>query len=178
MKKLVVTGLVAGIALVGAAVALAGGGYGGYGDDNGSTQTTSTTSSGSGGSSKSETYSFKATMTAGAEVPKPKGVPSGAGGSFVAKSTETSSKVTFHWTLTYHGLSGKAMAAHVHMGKPGKAGAVVVALCGPCKNGQSGTAVIASSVEEALEKGGAYVNVHTAKNAAGEIRGQVKLTGK
>jgi len=181
MKKLVLTVLVAGIALVGAAVALAGGGYGGYGDDNGSTQTTASTSSGSsgsGGSSKSETYSFKAAMTAGVEVPKPKGVPSGAGGSFVAKSTETSSKVTFHWTISYHGLSGKAMAAHVHMGKPGKAGAVVVALCGPCRNGQSGTAVIASSVEDALEKGGAYVNVHTQKNAAGEIRGQVKLTGK
>ena len=61
--------------------------------------------------------------------------------------------------LKFHGLSGKAMAAHVHMGKKGKAGAVVVALCGPCKNGQSGTVKIKSAVEESLEKGGAYVNV-------------------
>ena len=29
----------------------------------------------------------------------------------------------------------------------------------------------------ALESGKAYVNVHTAKNAAGEIRGQVKVSG-
>jgi hypothetical protein len=28
-----------------------------------------------------------------------------------------------------------------------------------------------------MRKGTAYVNVHTAKNAAGEIRGQAKLTG-
>ena len=80
--------------------------------------------------------------------------------------------------LKYHGLSGKAVAAHVHLGKKGKAGPVAVALCGPCKNGQSGTVKISKDTEEALEKGGAYVNVHTAKNGAGEIRGQIKLTGK
>jgi len=64
------------------------------------------------------------------------------------------------------------------MGKKGKAGGVAVALCGPCKSGQSGTVKIKAATEEALEKGGAYVNVHTPKNAAGEIRGQIKLTGK
>lgn len=181
MRKAFVTALIAGISLIGAAVAFAGGGYGDYGDDSSSqtATTVSTSATGSGGSAAGdETYSFKAAMTAGAEVPKPKGARAGAGGAFTAKSTETSSKTTFHWKLTFHGLTGKAVAAHVHMGKPGKPGPVVVPLCGPCKSGQSGNAVISSKVEEALEKGGAYVNVHTAKNAAGEIRGQVKLTGK
>jgi hypothetical protein len=110
-------------------------------------------------------------------VPHPK-APAGAAGSFAAKSTESGSTITFRWTLRFHGLSGKAMAAHVHLGKKGKAGAVIVPLCGPCKNGQTGTVKITSSVEDSLEKGATYVNVHTAKNAAGEIRGQVRLTGQ
>jgi CHRD domain-containing protein len=126
----------------------------------------------------SDTYSFKAALTRGAEVPKPKGAPASAGGTFVAHSVEAGSKITIRWTLKFHGLSGKAMAAHIHLGKKGVSGPVVVPLCGPCKATSSGSATITSKVENALEKGGAYVNVHTAKNAAGEIRGQVKLTGK
>src|SRR5262245_42501597 len=35
-----------------------------------------------------DTYSFKATLTRGAEVPKPKGAPATAGGTFVAHSVE------------------------------------------------------------------------------------------
>ena len=170
MRKLVLA-FVLGVALVPVAVALAGGGYGGGG-------TTSTQSTASTSNAKKETYSFKATMTAGAEVPKPVGVATNAGGSFSAKSTEAGSSITFRFVLRFHGLTGKAMSAHVHIGKVGKAGPVAVPLCGPCKNGQSGTVTIKSSVENALEKGGAYVNVHTAENAGGEIRGQVKLVGK
>jgi hypothetical protein len=34
---------------------------------------------------------------------------------------------------------------------------------------------LAASANRTIERGGTYVNVHTAKNAAGEIRGQVKL---
>jgi hypothetical protein len=184
MRKLM---LVAGVVVMGTlgvvAGALAGGGYG-YGDGTTSTETTQTAQStqstqSTSGTSKAggDTYSFTSTLTGAAEVPKPK-APVGAGGSFTAKSTETPSKTTLRWVLKFHGLSGKAMAAHVHLGKKGKAGPVAVPLCGPCKNGQSGTAKITGAVEQALEKGGAYVNIHTAKNAAGEIRGQVKLTGK
>jgi CHRD domain len=175
-KVLLVAVLAVGVALAAVTVALAGGAYGGgYGDDNAtsqqSTQSTSSTSA-----AGSETYSFTATLTGAAEVPKPK-APAGAGGTFTAKSTEGKT-ISFHWVLKFHGLSGKAMAAHVHLGKKGKAGPVAVPLCGPCRNGQSGTVKITKAVEEALEKGGAYVNVHTAKNAAGEVRGQVKLIGK
>ena len=123
----------------------------------------------------SETYAFKATLTRGAEVPKPK-APATASGTFTAKSVESGSKITMKWTLKFHGLSGKGMAAHIHKGKKGVSGPVLVALCGPCKATQSGTAKITSAIENALEQGKTYVNVHTAKNPAGEIRGQVKLT--
>jgi len=125
-----------------------------------------------------DTYSFKAALTRGAEVPKPKGAPATAGGTFAAHSVEAGSTITIKWTLKFHGLSGKAVAAHVHLGKVGVAGPVAIPLCGPCKATSSGTAKITSKVEDALEQGKAYVNVHTVKNAAGEIRGQVKLTGK
>ena len=178
MRKLVLLACVAIGALGLVAGALAGGGYGDYGDTTSTATAASTTNTANATSASSETYSFTAAITSGAEVPKPTGAPAKAGGSFTAKSTESGSKITFHWVLKFHNLSGKAMAAHVHLGKKGKAGPVAVALCGPCKNGQSGTAKITSAVENALEKGGAYVNVHTAKNAAGEVRGQVKLTGK
>jgi LysM repeat protein len=179
MRKVFIAGIVVVGALAVAAAALAGGGYGGYGDDSSGTSGTQSTQSASTTSTAgSETYSFKATLTRGAEVPKPKGAPVTAGGSFVAKSVEAKSGITIRWTLKFHGLSGKAVAAHIHMGKVGVSGPVVVPLCGPCKATSSGSAKIPSKVEDALEKGKAYVNVHTVKNAAGEIRGQVKLTGK
>ena len=80
---------------------------------------------------------------------------------------------TLSWRLTFQALSGKAGAAHVHLGKRGKAGAVAVSLCGPCRSGARGTAKLNAKTVKALLAGGAYVNVHTAKNPAGEIRGQV-----
>ena len=45
------------------------------------------------------------------------------------------------------------------------------------KSGQMGVTKISKAVVATLEKNGAYVNVHTAKNAAGEIRGQVSVKG-
>jgi hypothetical protein len=81
------------------------------------------------------------------------------------------------WKLTFSKLSGAATAAHIHKGKAGVAGPVVVPLCGPCRSGQTGKATISKSVVSALEAGNAYVNVHTTKNANGEIRGQVKVSG-
>jgi CHRD domain len=124
-----------------------------------------------------ETYKFKASLTAGAEVPKPKGVPASATGTFTATTVEPETgRVHMTWKLTFSHLSGKAVQAHIHLGKPGKAGNVLVALCAPCRSGQTGKATIARSVEGDLERGATYVNVHTPKNLAGEIRGQVKET--
>jgi hypothetical protein len=123
-----------------------------------------------------ETYKVNAKLTPGADVPKPKGA-AGAHGSFTGTYVEKGKSATLKWKLSFGGLTGQAFAAHIHMGKPGKSGNVIVPLCGPCKNGQTGTVKIKESVIDALEKGNAYVNVHTKKNQAGEIRGQVKVTG-
>ena len=56
---------------------------------------------------------------------------------------------------------------------PGRAGPVAVALCGPCRNGQRGNAVLNAATLAAIEAGRGYVNIHTKRNPAGEIRGQL-----
>jgi hypothetical protein len=80
---------------------------------------------------------------------------------------------TLKWRLTFSHLTGAASAAHIHVGKKGKAGKVLVALCGPCKSGQKGTMKISPMVTRDIKRGLAYVNVHTKKYANGEIRGQL-----
>jgi len=72
---------------------------------------------------------------------------------------------------------GPANAAHIHLGKAGKAGNVVVPLCAgaTCKSGVHGTVTLKAAVLKALKAGGTYVNIHTAKNPAGEIRGQIAV---
>lgn len=121
-------------------------------------------------------YSYRATMTPKQEVPKPT-APAKAGGVFTATVTENGTKRSIRWTLTFHNLSGKAVAAHIHLGKPGVAGGVLFPLCGPCKNGATGRLAISTDAADALEQGNAYANIHTAKNAGGEIRGPAKLVG-
>lgn len=125
----------------------------------------------------SAAIALTAALTPGKEVPKPTGTKAGAGGTFAAGLTRKAAGGTLAWRLTFHGLTGKAIAAHVHMGKAGKAGPVAVALCGPCRSGQRGAVKVKARTVTALLGGLAYVNVHTAKNAAGEIRGQVRKGG-
>ena len=124
-----------------------------------------------------DTYSYKATLGPKGEVPPPN-APAKAAGVFSATVTEKKGKASIRWTLTFRRLSGKAMAAHIHKGAPGEAGPVVVPLCAPCKTGQNGRQAISEDLAAALEKGGYYVNVHTAKNQGGEIRGSLKLVGR
>ena len=126
------------------------------------------------GAPAKSTYTYKATITPASEVPRPS-APAKARGVFTATVTENGAARSIRWTLTFRNLSGKAVAAHIHKGKPGVAGTVLLGLCGPCRTGQTGRATISSDVADALEQGRAYVNVHTAKNTAGEIRGQIKL---
>jgi hypothetical protein len=120
----------------------------------------------------SKTYKLSAKLTASREVPKPTGVPAGATGRFTG--TLVGKKLKFK--LTFAKLSGKAMSAHIHKGKAGKAGPVLVPLCGPCKSGVAKTLTVSSAARNAIERNLTYVNVHTAKNKNGEIRGQIKST--
>jgi uncharacterized membrane protein YgcG len=124
-----------------------------------------------------DTYTYSSALGPKGEVPKPS-APARAKGTFRATVVENGSTAAITWKLTFRGLSGKAVAAHIHRGKAGIAGPVLVPLCGPCTSGKSGKTTIKKSIAELMELGRTYVNVHTAKNAAGEIRGQVKLGRK
>jgi hypothetical protein len=121
---------------------------------------------------------FTAALGTAKEVPKPTGVRANAGGTFSAGLTRKGTGGTLAWRLTFRGLTGAAGAAHIHLAKPGVAGPVAVPLCGPCRSGVRGTSKLKARTVKALLAGGAYVNVHTARNAAGEIRGQIRKGGR
>lgn len=136
-----------------------------------SEETTGTTESTTEGPKKT---AWRATLTGGQEIPKPKGVRVGAGGTFDVTLTEDNGAYRVEFKLVFRRLTGKAVAAHIHRGKPGRSGPVLIALCGPCTSGKQGKASIPKAAVTAMQSGAAYVNVHTAKNPAGEIRGQIK----
>ncbi len=120
------------------------------------------------GATGSNPVKLTAKLAARGEVP-----PAKAAARATGLFTSSLSGRSLIWRLTFTRLTGRALAAHIHLGKPGVAGPVVVPLCGPCVSGAHGKVRVTVRVRAALLARGAYVNVHTAKNAAGEIRGQV-----
>lgn len=86
------------------------------------------------------------------------------------------------WTLTTAnfasgttapGSSNTTLPAHIHLGAPGVAGGIMVPLTATVNGSTQGTVTVVDSVLTHLRAGDAYVNVHTAARAAGEIRGQL-----
>ena len=122
------------------------------------------------GASGDFTQYLKASLSAGQEVPAPKVASRGNG---VFKGTLSNRGRTLTWRISYSGLTGSVTAAHIHIGQAGTAGPVAAPLCGPCKSGAHGTMTVGAKLRSALTSGNAYVNLHTAKNPSGEIRGEV-----
>lgn len=78
------------------------------------------------------------------------------------------------WKVTYSGLSGPATAAHFH--GPAAAGAnagVKVPIPNATSSPVEGSATLTDEQAADLVAGKYYVNIHTAANPGGEIRGQV-----
>lgn len=117
------------------------------------------------------TTKASAALNIGQVKPHPKGTKAGASGRFTATIAGTS----MTWKLTTKSLTGPATAAHIHVGAKGVNGGVVVPLCGPCTSAVNGTAMLTADQLAAMKKGQYYVNVHTAKNPNGEIRGQITV---
>jgi hypothetical protein len=119
-------------------------------------------------------YKIKTTMSTKLEVPRPKGATKGTGTFTGTLKVVSASKASLTWKLSFAHLTGPAIAAHVHLGGPGKAGKVVVPLCGPCRSGRGGKSSVTAVAAAAMIAGKSYVNVHTKANPKGEIRGTVK----
>ncbi len=132
------------------------------------------------------TDTFKATLTGKEEIPA---VTTAAEGSAVFELSADGKALSY--VLTVKDIEN-VTASHIHAGKVGESGGVVVALfMGPKKEGKfsgelaRGTITAdklagslagktVADLAAMLRSGGAYVNVHTTKNPPGEIRGQVR----
>jgi hypothetical protein len=79
------------------------------------------------------------------------------------------------WVITYSGLTGPVTGAHFHGPAPANANAgVVVPFAGSLGSPITGSQQLTAAQVAQLRGGFWYVNLHTAANPGGEIRGQVK----
>lgn len=78
------------------------------------------------------------------------------------------------WKITYSGLSGPATGAHFHgPAMAGQNAGVVVPISAPLASPISGSATLTPAQAADLSAGRWYVNLHTAANPNGEVRGQM-----
>lgn len=88
----------------------------------------------------------------------------------IARVNEPANTVTMF--VFAEGLSGAAIAAHIHVGAVGVAGPVLIPLT-IAGNVMTGSGTLTAAQVTTIKTGGMYFNVHTAANGNGEIRGQV-----
>lgn len=134
---------------------------------------------------------FTSFLSPANEVPPVTNAPGATGGAGIIYQFDTTLNM-LSWTIAFEGLTGPATAAHFHSGPAGVAGPVEVNLDtgvnsdDPGLNGTvflsglgqtsgtfQGNAGLSTAQVTDLLGGGLYVNIHTALNPGGEIRGQV-----
>jgi hypothetical protein len=101
-----------------------------------------------------------------------KGSTAAATGNATVTYDTASKQVT--WRITYSGLSGIPTAAHFHgPAQPGANAGVAVPIPNVATSPLQGSATLTDAQAADLLAGRYYINIHTAANPAGEIRGQV-----
>ena len=112
---------------------------------------------------------MKATLSGASETP-----PTTSAGKGTADINYDAASKKLTWKLSYSGLTGPATAAHFHgPAEPGKNAGVAVAIPNATSSPAEGSATLTDAQAADLMAGKYYVNVHTAANPGGEIRGQV-----
>jgi hypothetical protein len=121
------------------------------------------------GASHADLLNLGATLSGAAEVP-----PNTSAGMGQLQAEFDKATNTFSYTLRYSGLSGPVKAGHFH--GPAEAGNNAGVALGINNVGESpvqGRAVLTAAQAADLLAGKWYVNLHTAANPGGEVRGQV-----
>jgi hypothetical protein len=112
---------------------------------------------------------MKADLSGAQEVP-----PVQSAGKGSADVTLDSASKRVSWTVIYSGLSGPATAAHFHgPAERGQNAGVAVPIPNQATSPVTGSATLTDAQAADLTAGKYYVNIHTAANPGGEIRGQV-----
>ena len=113
---------------------------------------------------------YKATLGGAAEVP-----PVTTAGKGTAQVNVDSATKQVSWRVDYSGVSGPPAAAHIHCGAAAGANAgVAVPLGTNLASPIEGSAAMTDAQLADLAAGKCYVNIHTAANKGGEVRGQIK----
>ncbi|WP_158219656.1 CHRD domain-containing protein [Ideonella sp. A 288] len=114
---------------------------------------------------------FSAVLSEGNELP-PR--PGQGRGTLEASLDPASGQFT--WTVVYAGLGGPVTAAHFHgPALPAQVAGVVLTMTGSLVNPIKGSAILTPSQAAELSAGRWYVNLYTAAQPNGDVRGQVNL---
>lgn len=133
-----------------------------------------------------QTIRLRADLTGGNETPAP-GVLTGSYG--VADVTVNLATLTVSWSIDVFNMPSGTNNAHFHVGNPGIAGPTVINIPFPNNISNdynlSGSATSANALRpdqgirswedaiQAIVGGAMYINIHSAANPGGEIRGQL-----
>ena len=110
-----------------------------------------------------------ATLSGAAEVP-----PNASAGMGQLQAEFDKASRTLRYTLRYSGLSGPVKAGHFHgPAEAGKNAGVALGINNAGDSPVQGSAVLTPEQAADLLAGKWYINLHTAANPGGELRGQV-----
>ena len=100
--------------------------------------------------------------------------PNDSKGTGTAVVTFDPATKTLTWDINFNGLTGPATMAHFHgPAAPGANAGVALMIGTNPTSPAKGTATLTDAQAADLQAGRWYINIHTAANRGGEIRGQV-----